>query len=135
MTGASLYMRFAGTLAVLRETSVQSSNSAFSPTITNLTAFRIADVQIPVERFAFITNTSLNTLLALAKFAHGHRSTTSKLIDNAGGITVATLTAGEIIETFLAHIALFAIEVVQTQANAVSITGDPLRAMQIAVAS
>lgn len=128
-------MWFTSTLTRLGVTGVESANGTVGPAITDFTTVGIGNIQIPIQRHALVTNATSRTSLALTQLAYGHRSTTSELVNNTGRITVAILTTGEVIETFLACVAQFAIEIGVTQTLAISVTCEANRSMNIAITS
>lgn len=95
----------------------------------------IADVQIPVERFALIANASSNAFFALAQFTGWHRAAAREARCDTGWIAIALFACWEIVETFFAFGASFAVEIAVAQALTLRITGDTDRARRFTVAS
>jgi len=111
LTAPALSMRLAGTLSRLGGTGIQGGYSTVRPAVAGLTSLRIADVEVPVQWFAFIADPARYSLLAFAELTHGHRSASGELTDHSRRIAVAALAAGEVVEALLAGIALPSVEV------------------------
>lgn len=126
--------RLAGALAGLRVARVQGAHRTVHKALALLAAVRIRYIQVPIQRLALVTNATGHPVLALAQFAHGHRSTSSKPRNNAGRIAITLLADGIIVEALFALVARFAIEVLIAQALAVRIAGQTIRAVRVTVA-
>lgn len=69
-------------------------------------------MEVPKKRSAFVANTSLDAVLALAKFPGGNRTAALKAFSHASRVAVALLAQGEVVKTLLAALTLDAVKVI-----------------------
>jgi len=82
-------------------------DSALKNVFKNLWIVRL---QIPEERSTFVANPALHPVFALAEFTGRHRSAALEALDHSGGVAVALLANGEVVEALLAPLALDAVK-------------------------
>lgn len=99
------------------------------------TTVRIADIQIPIERFTFVANATSNTFLALAQFTGWHRATARETRRYASRITVAFFAGWVVVETLFAATACLLIEVTGAQTLALRIARNTDRTRCLTIAS
>lgn len=83
------HIRLAHTLTTVRVTHSQTTHHTGQVTVTVLTALRIGQLQVPIQRPTYVTYTALYTLLTLTQLTGGHGTTTGKGSDYTGRVTVA----------------------------------------------
>lgn len=153
ITASAFNRWFTRTLTSLWVACIQSTNSPVDKTITfcrkqnklinyekrnvrsrpTFATFRIANIQIPIQRFAFVANTSSDTLLTLAKFTNWQWSASREGSGDASRITITFLASWVIVKAFFAVFACFAIEVIWAKALSLRITRNAIRAGELTV--
>lgn len=108
--------RLTRTLTRFSIASIQSADRAFNETVAFLTSMVVTRGEVPVQWTTFIANATLYSFLTLTQLARWDGATTRKFGNHASWVTITLLTRWIVVESFLAHVTLFAIKVIGTLA-------------------
>lgn len=126
--------RLTGALTSLKVARVQRSHCSIYEAIALLTALGIRNGQIPVQRFALITNATRRSALALTQLAQRYRPTASEPRGYSRRIAITLFAGGIIVISFFALLTVLPIEIVVTETLSLGITRHSRGSVQVTAA-